>query len=187
MACGSRRNSPIIKAIDGTWVDLNSNKSVDMEGDDMWLDGQPNGEDLQNCTAFHVSNGKFLDVDCFQPSCYICAWKNEPLFQFRGLCGDSRIDSLYALLPEVTYDENVFFSGLYTTNILFSKKMNSWLIVEDNLNELITPTSIKEASKIVGVFQPEKYSNQLPIGSHLWNITDPNCKTTMSLKLTGVS
>ena len=185
--CGSQRHSPIVKAEDGTWVDLNSNKIVDLEESGMWFKGQPNGQDLQNCTVFHVGEGKFTDTDCFKSSCYICAWKNEPLFQLRGLCSNSYIDTLYALLPTKTYNESLLFFGLLRNNILYSQQINSWLIVEDKLKDLITPTSTKMPSKVLGVFQPDKYSNQLPVGTHLWNITDPNCKGRMSLKLSSVS
>ena len=97
-SCQSRRNSPIVKDEDGSWVDLNLNKTVDLEGNEMWFKGQPNGQYLQNCTFFHMGEGKFLDIDCAEKSCYICAWTNEPLFQLRGLCSNSHTDDLYALL-----------------------------------------------------------------------------------------
>ena len=152
----------------------------------MWINGQPNGQDLQNCSAFHIVEGKFMDLECFRPSCFICGWTNEPLFQLRGLSSNSNIDTLYALLPTKTYNESLLFWGLLKNNILFSQHMNSWLIVEDKLKDLITPTSTKLPSKILAMFQPDKYSNQLPVGRHLWNITDPNCKGMMSLKLSAV-
>ena len=185
--CGNRRNSPIFKTTHGKWIDINSNKTVDLEGNGMWLKGQPNGQDQENCTAFHVEEGKILDLDCLKHSCYICAWTNEPLFQLRGLCSNSYIDTLYALLPTKTYNESLLFFGLLRNNILYSQQINSWLIVEDKLKDLITPKSTMMPSKVLGVFQPDKYSNQLPVGTHLWNITDPNCKGRMSLKLSSVS
>ena len=185
--CGNRRNSPISKGTNGKWIDINSNKTVDLDGNGMWLKGQPNGQDQENCTAFHVEEGKFLDLDCPKHSCFICAWTNEPLFQLRGLCSNSYIDNLYAIRPDIPYNESVMFFGLTRNYIIFSKKINSWLIVEDYLKDLVTSTNTKMPSKIVGLFQPDKYSNQLPVGKHLWNLTDQNCKGMMSLKLSGVS
>ena len=64
--------------------------------------------------------------------------------------------------------------------------MNSWLIVEDRVKDLLTPTSTKLPSKIVGMLQPDKDSNQLPVGTHTWNISDPNCNGMIDLKLSGV-
>ena len=187
LECGSKRYSPIVATKNGSWIDLNSNEIMNLERDGMWMPGQPNGQKLQNCTAFRVENSKLVDIDCSWPSCSICSWTNEPIFHLRGLCVNSLIDNLFALVPSVNYNENILFYGPVRTNILFSQKMSSWVIAEDLLKDLKNSTHTKEPSKILGMFKPDKNTNQLPVGRHLWNITDPNCKGMTFLKLSGVS
>ena len=64
--------------------------------------------------------------------------------------------------------------------------MNSWLIVEDRMEDLFQPDFIeKKPTKIVGMFEPETYSNQMPIGMQIWNVT--KCGGIIPLKLTPVS
>ena len=54
--------------------------------------------------------------------------------------------------------------------------MNSWLIVEDLLSDLIKKNHTNKPAKIVGIFQPNALSNQIPIGRNLWNLTDTGCQ-----------
>ena len=98
-----------------TWVDLNSNTTVNL--DQMWLQGQPNGQDIQESTTFHVKNGKFDDVGSSFKSCFVCAWIKKPLFILRGLCSNSKIDHQYVLLPQVVYNDRMFFWGFGENNI----------------------------------------------------------------------
>mgnify|MGYP007045158184 CR=1 FL=1 len=64
--------------------------------------------------------------------------------------------------------------------------MNSWLIVKDQMDNLIKPDGTKEPSNIIGAFQPNKFGNEIPIGMHLWNLTTEECNGMVHLKLTGV-
>ena len=41
----------------------------------------------------------------------VMAWKNEPAFTLRGFKSCTRIDWHYVLLPDLTYNDNVFFLG----------------------------------------------------------------------------
>ena len=177
--------SPIKKNSFGDLIDQISNKTVHLDGD-MWKPGQPNGLDLQECIHFDASTGEFDDESCSLKRCFICKWLREPVFILRGLCKTSEIDEKYVLLPDVTYNDNLFFLGFGDYNILYSKKMNYWLIVTDLMDDLIKPEGMKEPSKIIGVFHPEKLGNQLAIGRHVWNITTAECNGMVPLKLTGV-
>ena len=152
----------------------------------MWEPGQPNGQDLQQCIQFSPSTGKFNDKSCSFKTYFVCKWINESVFVLRGLCKTAEIDEKYVLLPDVTYDGNLFFFGFETTNIIYRKDMNSWLIVMDLLDDLIKPEGLKEPSKIIGAFQPDKFGNQMPIGRHVWNLTTPDCNGMVPLKLTVV-
>ena len=59
-------------------------------------------------------------------------------------------------------------------------------MVEDKQTDLFDGSEqINEPEKIVGIFKPNIKSNQLPVGLHLWNITD--CEGPVLLKLTSVS
>ena len=181
--CGSLI-SPLKKSRSGDLIDQISNETVHL--DHMWSPGQPNGQDLQQCIRFYASTGQFNDESCSHKACFICTWLAEPLFVLRGLCKNTGVDEKYALLPDVSYDEYLFFLGLEFNNIIYSKDTNSWLIVGDLLTDLIKPEGLKKPSKIIGTFQPDEFSNQLPIGRHLWNLTTTECKGMVPLKLTGV-
>ena len=76
--------------------------------------------------------------------------------------------------------------GFIKNNIVFSQKQRSWLIVEDTSKDIFKLKSEgREPTKIVGVFKTDTMSNQMPIGMHLWNITE--CEGKRFLKLTPVS
>ena len=167
----------------GSWIDVYTNQEVNLTG--MWYEGQPNGKDIQNCATFYEDSGLYIDETCSYKACSICAWKNEPTFTLRGLCSNTLVDQYYVLLPKLTYNEHVFFFGFGDNNIVFSKDKKSWLIVKDLESELFQLRNIKEPTKIVGAFKPDRFSNQMPIGMHQWNITD--CGGMMSLKLSPVS
>ena len=176
--------TPIKKNRFGHLIDQISNKTVNL--DNMWSSGQPNGQDLQQCIELYTSTGQFNDESCTYKTCFMCKWYSEPVFVLRGLCKTTEIDEKYVLLPDVTYDDNLFFLGLARTNILYSKEMHSWLIVTDLMSELIKPESTKKPSTIIGAFQPNKFGNEMPIGMHLWNLTTEECNGMVHLKLTGV-
>ena len=176
--------SPIKKNRFGHLIDQISNETVNL--DNMWSSGQPNGQDLQQCIELYISTGKFNDESCALKTCFMCKWYSEPVFVLRGLCKTTEVDEKYVLLPDVTYDDNLFFLGLARTNILYSKEMHSWLIVTDLMSELIKPEGTKIPSTIIGAFQPNKFGNEIPIGMHLWNLTTEECNGMVHLKLTGV-
>ena len=120
--------------------------------------------------------------------------KKESIFTLRGFCSGSRIDINmksverdYVIIPNWTYNEQIFFFGFGQTNILFSHKMKSWLMVEDKQEDLFDGQrqQMNEPKKIVGIVKLNMMSNQLPVGLHLWNITD--CEDPVLLKLTSVS
>jgi hypothetical protein len=176
--------TPIKKNRSGHLIDQISNETVHL--DHMWSSGQPNGQGLQQCIEFYTSTGQFNDESCAYKTCFMCKWYAEPVFVLRGLCKNTDVDEKYVLLPDVIYGDNLFFLGLARNNILYSKEMNSWLIVTDLMSDLIKPEGTKEPSAIIGSFQPDKFSNQMPTGMHVWNLTTAECNGMVHLKLTGV-
>ena len=156
--------------------------------DHLWYPGQPDGEGFENCAKFDTKTGLYIDAVCSDnKECFVCTWKTEPIFKLRGLCSGSRIDTDYILIQDLTYNEQIFFFGFGYNNILFSDKLNSWLMVEDKQEDLFDGQrqQMNEPKKIVGIVKLNMMSNQLPVGLHLWNITD--CEDPVLLKLTSVS
>ena len=170
--------------MDGTWFDSNTDELINMEK--MWRPGQPNGGNLQECALYHGEDGNYYDDQCSYKSCFVCSWDKRPVFTLRGLCINSNIDIEYVMLPQYTYDGTIIFFGFEKTNIIFSQEMNSWLIVEDSIDDLLETLNTTKPSKIVGTLTLDKMNNRVPIGKQFWNLTE-NCKTIQSLKLTGVS
>ena len=179
--------APINRMENEKWIDMNTNKLVDMQP--FWKTGQPNGRELQKCAGYNLQTSKFWDIDCPLKYCFVCIWEDEPLFHLKGLCKNSQIDIAYVLLPNWTYDDNFVFSGFDSTNIIFSNVNDSWLIVNDTLAEIqkAVESNLAYKPKILGKFEPDKFSNQLPIGLKLWELTDEDCRKNVSLKLTVVS
>ena len=174
--------APIKQLSNGSWEDRNTGNLVSM--DDLWRPGQPNGGTFQQCTCYHTEDVNYYDEVCNYKSCFVCSWKNEPTFTLRGLCVDTQIDEQYVLLPELSYDGNVYFFGFRHTNILFNKDLGSWIIVEDLTADLFNGERPK---KIVGIFELDKFEDfQFPIGKNMWNLTD-KCSQIMPLKLAPVS
>ena len=163
--------------------------------DHLWYSGQPDGMGFEDCSKFDAETGLYLDVVCSgNKECFVCTWKKESIFTLRGFCSGSRIDRNmksverdYVIIPNWTFNEQIFFFGFGQTNILFSHKMKSWLMVEDKQEDLFDGQrqQMNEPKKIVGIVKLNMMSNQLPVGLHLWNITD--CEDPVLLKLTSVS
>ena len=181
--------APIKRTSNGSSLDQNKNTLIDMKP--LWDEDKPNGKELQKCVMYSSQTGKFDDIQCSEQKCFVCRWIGEPLFKLKGLseCVDSQIDQSYVLLPTKTFHEHLVFYGLMKSNIIFNKTMESWLIVQDRLDDILE-AELKNKTlnpKIVGYFKPERFSNQLPIGNHKWELTDDGCRKNKSLLLTHVS
>ena len=167
-----------------SWVDQNENVLID---NSLWFPGQPNGGEFQKCSMYNKIDGKYYDVSCLWKSCFICSWKYQPLFNLRGLCAMSEIDTQFVLRPQLDFDKNLFFYGVGRNNIIFDKENHSWLIVEDKIHELIGPEITSARPKnILGTFwldNPD--SHHTPVGTQMWNLTD-RCNTLLALKITSV-
>ena len=177
--------APIRKSSNGSWINQNNNGIVDMEH--LWDSQSPNGGDLEKCTGFNGNTCKYFDYPCQSKTCFLCAWRDNPLFNLRGLCMNTQVGYQYVLLPEKTFGGNVFFFGLRYTNILFNQETSSWLIVKNKMIEIFKPGGIsKDSLDVVGTFKLDKsIAHNLPVGTHFWNLTE-NCNKVMQLKLTQV-
>ena len=178
--------APIRRSSNGSWINQNDDKIVDM--DHLWNSHSPYGEDLNKCTGFFVKDCKYYVTHCKSKACFICAWKDTPVFNLRGLCPATKVDEQYVLLPEKTFGGNVFFFGIEQNNILFNQETSSWQIVKNKAKEIFKTGEIStESLDVVGIFEPDWDSDHyLPVGTHFWNLTE-NCNRVLQLKLTGVS
>ena len=148
--------------------------------ENLWYPNEPNGGNIQECAVFLATHGNYDDDTCSSKSCFICVWKDIPIFTLRG-----KLNQRFVLLPQVSAGGNVFFFGLGETNIVYNKEAKSWLIVKEFMVELIKPGY--QPSEIVAKFQPDKSSSHfLPVGTNSWHLTDGSNKV-LPLKLTHVS
>ena len=183
--CGNVFIAPFRRMPNESWVEENENIMLD---NSLWEPGQPNGGDVQKCSIYRLSSGKYFDVSCLYKSCFVCSWKYHPLFTLRGLCPMSQIDTQFVLRPQLEFDKNVFFYGVGKNNIIFDQEKHSWLIVEDEDYELIGPdnTSVRPKNILGTLWLDSSDSHHTPVGTHKWNITD-KCNSVLPLKLTHVS
>ena len=153
----------------------------------LWDSRSPNGGGLEKCTGFNGNDCKYFDYHCESKTCFICAWKENPVFNLRGLCTNTQIDEQFVLLPEKTFGGNIFFFGIGKTNIIFNPETGSWLIVMNKAKEIFKPGGLSSDSlDVVGTFKPDRSdANHLPVGTHFWNLTE-NCNKVLQLKLTQV-
>ena len=176
-------HSPLKKSSNGTWVNYYTNQMVNLDG--LWHYGEPNGREFENCSSYSET-GEYVDVTCEDYlACFVCLWRNEPTFTLRGLCSETTIDRDYVLLPNTTYDQNVLFWGLFKNIILFNRELDARLIVENTMDDLFDSSQIIKPTSIMGTLLYGQDKNQMPIGLHVWNITD--CKGKTFGKLTSVS
>ena len=176
-------NTPIRRSSDGCWVNYSTNQTINLDG--MWHKGQPNGQPIEECLSYSKT-GQFHDTRCeTSDGCFVCVWRNEPTFTLRGLCSETTIDRDYVLLPNRTYDQNVLFWGFYKNIILFNRELDARLIVENAMEDLFDSSQIIKPTSIMGTLLYGQDENQMPIGLHVWNITD--CKGKTFGKLTSVS
>ena len=181
--------APIRRSSNGSWINLNNNKVVDMK--DLWNSRSPYGGDLFDCTGFEpnfeANTCKYYSTTCISKICFICVWKNTPVFTLRGLCTNTKIDKQFVLLPEKTFDGNLFFFGIEKYNMMFNQETSSWLIVKNTYEELFKPGGISTDSlDVIGTYQHDhSHALHLPVGTHFWNLTE-NYNKVLELKLTQV-
>ena len=170
-----------------SWFDQNENIIVHLH-DSLWFPGEPNGGDFQKCSSYRSSNGKYDDNSCLYKSCFVCAWKYQPLFTLRGLCPKTQIDTQFVLRTQLEFDKNVVFYGVGTNSIIFDQKAHAWLIVDDKDHELIGPGNTSAIPKnILGtLWLDSSDSHHTPVGTHKWKLTD-RCNNILPLTLTKVS
>ena len=99
----------------------------------------------------------------------------------------TQIDQHYVLLPQFDYG-GVFFYGFEKNNLVYSQVTKTWKIIQDSrsVEDFLESDNSIEASKTVGTLQLDGDSNQMPIGTHHWNLTE-KCSGIIKLKFTQVS
>ena len=96
------------------------------------LASEPTGGAAENCTGLNAeSETEFwaFDVDCGQKMTPACQGAGAQL-RLRGLCGDSVVDSLYSLQPEVTGGRRLM-RGRGGWRIEWQRGTKRWTITSD--------------------------------------------------------
>ena len=75
---------------------------------------------------------------------------------------------------------SVIFSGYERNYIIFNKELSSWLITDALPAENVMPENV------FGSYKPDAFTNQLPTGKKIWQLTEEGCNGTLPLKLTHV-
>ena len=132
--------APMRRSFNGSWINQNNDRIVDMKY--LWDHREPNGRDLEECTGFIENTCKYYDATCTSKTCFICSWKDTPLFNLRGLCTNTQVDKQFVLLPEKTFGGNVFFYGMEKSNIIFNQETSSWQMVKNRAKEIFRPGGI---------------------------------------------
>ena len=177
--CSELRVSPIIKNNQGHWIDHKTEKEVDLS--EKWAQFQPNGLDLQECTYYNISDGTFSDIKCDNTDCFTCTWSKTPKLLLKGLCEFAEIDHRYYLDPDLIYDDLLVFVGYRKNHIVFSKQLDSWLIIEDIPLDGVLP------EKILAKVNMNNHGNSFPLGTQFWEMNDSECGDIRVMKLTTVS
>ena len=134
--CTHGYHAPIKKLQNESWIDLHTLKVVTFE-DHMWYPGQPNGKNIEECGKYLSDTRGYADATCTYTDCFVCSWKTAPSFRLRGLCKEAKVDRNFILAPELSYDESVVFFGHGKDNIVFSQEFKSWLIIEEQLDNIL--------------------------------------------------
>ena len=136
--------------------------------------GNPNGGREENCILIVLPSGAgWLDWYCFRgaPTMCPCIHEERPYLYLRGLCPDSKIDTLYLPFNQAENGE-VVMQGGESSKIYFDG--NSWALEkygEGNLGK-------SDAVKVT-----------YALGKHTWSIENDDCNKghpyTTPLKLSG--
>ena len=138
--------------VEGEWRDVNTG---DFSTWSNWAEGQPNGEDAQQCSVIKVSSGQMADKHCTREKCPICQVKVGAMLQMSGVCSQSKIDRFYVLRSESE------LLGVTSTRMILSSNSNRWEIVDRN-----------DKAKI---FAFTNQSGLIPLGKHRWYFQEESC------------
>ena len=128
----------------------------------IWVPGEPNGGEREECTAWRVDNrkGTLMDVGCQVDNVFqqcLCHFPKTPVLRLRGLCKGSNIDIHYTL--KAVNGSKVFLGSIGTV-LSFSPtrlRPNIWSLAV-NAKSTEASTSAQETSYI--------------LGRHTWTITN---------------
>ena len=139
--------APYIYHTEGNFIDHYTEVSMPS---DLWVAGEPNGGRTEKCTAWPGinPNGNLWDVTCvwtIKLQC-LCQFIQSPILRIRGLCKDSKIDTLYTLKR---LDGRTVFMGLTGTIIKFLPTTSEWRLYV-SMENTIGWTSAEETSFILG-------------------------------------
>ena len=164
---------PLVKLLgSNNYLLENTNERIKFSEAWSWGKIEPNGGDLQNCTA-SSDNGTMADFPCYALRYPLCEFQNNVKFTLRGLPMTAlEVDQQYLMIPSRFEGDFPAFQG-FNKNRIIRQNENKWQIVSEK-NQ-----TVAESLTMV--------SDELPIGLLEWNFfTDKGNKTVLPLKLTKV-
>ena len=170
--CNSEIWTSLKKIDTSEYLLLSTNQTKKYSKEWPWVkeDYEPNGGLVQKC--IYMTEKGLGDYGCHIERCSFCEFENNVAFSLRGLCEESEIDSQYLMNPSSELENGfVTFKGFRNTRI--KRVGEKWEIIDD------------KSQRLLGEFQSET-SDKLPIGMYNWQLFDPKCNGTRTLKLTQV-
>ena len=115
-----------VEDLDDGWINQNTNQPMEYFE---WIQGQPNSN-TQQCATFQAtldnSPGKnWWDTPCSERWCTVCENELPPNFQLRGLCGESKLSTLFT--PNNDGDQgSLGYTGFSTCDITYDSSSFQW-------------------------------------------------------------
>ena len=141
---------------DGVWVDYNTGKEVDFFE---WKKGEPNGKTSQNCGNLVPPSG-WTDRPCDVGKCCICENEKQPILKLRGLCQNSKIDTIF-VLENPKHSGKLIYTGIYGTKIVYNEDDLTWEATIYRDQQVITKaiTAAPKQSLLLGTYNWKIYND----------------------------
>ena len=141
---------------DGVWVDDNSGQLVQYFE---WKTGEPNGKTTQNCGNL-VPPGGWTDRPCHVGKCCVCENDHQPYLLLRGLCSQSKLDTIYVVNNPEESGKMVYL-GIYGTVIEYDDTSLTWTarIHRDSQVVTVAYTRAPKESLLLGTYQWKVYND----------------------------
>ena len=95
-----------------------------------WQKSQPNGDRRENCVI--MNNNDFGDLNCEVGCCGACETDKTLVFVMRGLCKDSKFDTHYGWLGELSKGNKYSFRGFSNSFLYWDHEHQYWKIEQNN-------------------------------------------------------
>lgn len=154
---------------EGVWRKL----SDDTEIEPLFVVGEPNGGEMENCLLMFLVSGRWVDTSCINPwqACVPCQSSNDTPLRLRGLCFETETETFFEVLGYRA--KKPYFHG-YHGLMIYSQGGGTWQLLDTTVGQQVATLSLTSE---------EMY----PIGRHTWTLSTGLChryvNTTIPLSL----